>query len=171
MKYVTMIFLIISTVLMSGCSEDDAAQGTIISVTIDGTDYSFSCFRNQSASSEGYEYSISCEQHAAGESKRLTFYKAYEANGGEVKVNLTDVPDSTLFDSPYGIQYSCSDTDTGIPCPVAAPTFDAATTTFNLTDVELPETWNRTVEYPPYVAGVGSHTMTTSIEASGVPYF
>lgn len=158
--------IVISSVFVLSCGDDGGnSNGTTVSVTIDGTDYSFVCNRVAS----GYEYQVGCIYN---QSKRLDVYKASDMNGAEVKVGLTDVPDSSLFDSPYGIEYACSTAAIPAAClTTAVPVYDAATTTISANNVEMPEINNRTAEFGNYVAGQGSHSISFSMNAAAIEFY
>lgn len=153
--------------MLTGCSSED--DGDSITVNIDGTDYTFSsCGQN----STGYEIEAGCNYLASDTAKRITFYKAYDANGGELKVLLTDIPDPALLDSPYGIEYECSTVDVAHPCGSSAePTYDAASGTMTLSSVVVPFSNNRTLEFGTFVAEVTEHVVTTSVNIRDFPEY
>ena len=171
MKKIKIIFFILSSALIISCSDDGDggnSNGLNVPVTIDGASFAFTCNRNEFTS---YEYEVSCNNN---QSKRLIIYKAFEVNGGEVKVLLIDVPDSSLFDSPYGISYECSTNPllSSHAClTTALPVYDAASTTISATDVVLPESDNNTAEFGTFVAGEGMHTISFSVNAESVAFF
>lgn len=142
--------------LAGGCGSDDS--GGAYSVTIDGVAYGFNCFRTGVT---GYEYHVSCDYN---ESKRLDFMKSYDVNGGEIILKLTDVPDPTLFDSPYGIEYQCSNLDN--MCISNTPEFDSVTGTLSATDVVLPQRANNTG-----TTGATEHTVSFSVVPENVAFF
>lgn len=150
------------------CSDGgDSSNSSSLPVTIDGASFSFTCNRNEFTS---YEYEVSCNNQ---ESKRLIIYKAFEVNGGEVKVLLIDIPDTALFDSPYGISYECGSIPLLSPAcnTTAIPVYDAASTTISATDVVLPESNNNTAEFGVFVNGEGMHTISFSVNAESVQFF
>lgn len=155
---------------LTGCSSDD---GFSLTVNVDGTDYAFTSCGQYPVSYNGYETEAGCIYEGADSGMRITFYKAFDANGGELKVELTDIPDLTLLDSPYGIFYSCSTLNPALPCGTAAePTYNAATGTISLSSVELPNSGNTTLEYSGvFVAGTASHTVTTSANIDSFPVY
>lgn len=162
------IFFILSSVLVMSCSDGgDSSNSSSLSVTIDGESFAFTCNRSEFT---GSEYEVSCNNQ---QSKRLVIYKAFETNGGEVKVLLVDVPDSALFDSPYGISYECG----SIPLlsracnTTAIPVYDGAKTTITAADVVLPETDNNTAQFGTFVNGEGMHTISFSVNAESVQFF
>lgn len=166
MKYINLTLLILGTLLITGCSKDEAPPGLAVSATIDGTTYTFYCNRNSITADE---YNIGCSYNDV---RRLNFSKARDINGGEVKVAIVDSPDISLFDSPYGISFECSLTG-GTACASASVfEYDSASTTINMTDVVILQSANSTGEDGgTYVAGDASHTISTSIKLNDVPYF
>lgn len=165
------IFLVLSAAFIMSCDSEES--GFTIVADIDGTNVTFECNRNNS--SVGDHYSIGC-QH--GYDTRLNFYKDADANGGALKVEIVDVPNTAYFDSPYGIHYACNDI-AGLydpQCTGAVPQYDSVTTVMSLTNVVVPETAN-TTDGPDgdgvFVAGTlsQSHTISTSIVLDDVPYF
>ncbi|MDH5571182.1 MAG: hypothetical protein OEY89_05410 [Gammaproteobacteria bacterium] len=158
---------ILSIVGCGGGDDDDSGSGSGLSVTatIDGMPYTFSgC---GAITYNGYEYDISCT-YIGAEAKRLILSKAYDVNGGAVRVLLTDIPDASLLDSPYGINYECDDQGS---CLVNAPVFDAATTTITLTGVSVPQINNNTADYGAYIPGAAEHTISVSVDVSTIAPF
>ena len=164
----------ISSALMINCGGDgDGSNGMTIVATIDGVDVSFECNRNIS----GYDdqYNIGC-QH--GFDTRLNFYKDTDLNGGALKVEIVDVPNTAYFDSGYGIHHACYNVPfmSDPQCTGEVPQFNSTTTAMTLTTVVVPETAN-TTDGPDgdgiFVPGTqsASHTISTSIVLDDVPYF
>ncbi|MDH5764598.1 MAG: hypothetical protein OEZ38_01175 [Gammaproteobacteria bacterium] len=169
MKHLYLAFTMSILALITGCSSDNES-GSVITVTIDSQNYNFGGCGTFTASTN--EFDISCLYQSGGEAKRLFFYKIHDIDGGEIKVRLTDIPDATQLDSPYGIEYECSTLGSPACLTAALPTFDTATTTITLNNVVMPLTNNRT-DYAggPLVVGPTEHTVSFSIDVSTISSF
>jgi hypothetical protein len=174
MKHFNLALIISSFLLMTGCGSGsdsgNGSGGSSISVTIDGQAYTFSgC---GAVLTGGYENDIGCTYQSGGEAKRIRLANARDINGGEVMVTLTDVPDATKLDSPYGIEYTCNNLGSPACSTAEVPTFDATTTTFTLTDVVIALTYNRTDALgDPIVPGPSDHTVSVTVDASTIAAF
>lgn len=167
------IFVILSSVLMMSCSEED--EIFTVNATIDNASYSFECNRTSTTADE---FSISCSN---GNARRLTLTKGLDSNAGDntgiLTIEYTDVPNTALFDTAYGINYVCNDSADIDPtynpmCASVIPTYNDATKTFTAANVEVTQTFNRTTEAGgTYVAGDASHTISVSVVMSDVPFF
>ena len=162
------IWLLLSAGLVLSCAPEEDNDFTIVA-TIDGVNVNFVCNRNFSSIDD--QYNIGC-QH--GFDTRLNFYKDADDNGGALKVEIVDVPNTVHFDSDYGIHYICTDVP-GLydpQCSNALPQYDQLTTELTFTGVVVPFTSNTTGNYDPTeTAGPVEHTITTSIVLGDVPYF
>jgi len=164
MKRILILTILLVSAQLTGCSSEEDSSPSI-TANIDGKDYIFgSCARVSGL----YSYSVGCHNISNGVAMRLQLTVGL-VNSSPVSVRLTDIPDVSQLDSPYGIDYECLDTGVPVACASGIPVFDINAITITLTDVVV-NLYNNNTDYNggPLVTGVPSHTI--SLTANMAPY-
>ncbi len=166
MKYVKYLGVALMPLIpLTGCTIEEEA-GPTVDVTIDGTLYTF---KDCGIIAQDTNTKISCLQHTSDEmdnakfTRRITLTSSAAAGGEFIDFQLVDIPDPSLIDSPYGIEYECdTDTNYGRPCLSGTLTHDESAKSFVIDNLEVAMTYNKTGEFGTFVAGATHHIVSAT---------